>query len=185
MTEANEKKITSRDEIEKLKRSEVVELPPFLDGTPLVVRLRRPSLQRMAELGQIPNELSTALDDLMDISATESKSLIQDRAKVLSIVAEACMVEPTYEELRDVLDSTQLMAMWSWLMAGVRALEPFRAFREVFISRQDVRGLEGEALADSGDRGPADGVQPGRDGVPVPVDAGIGAGAEVREGRET
>lgn len=146
MTEANtELKVTSLEQIEKIKHEETVELPMFLDGTPLVVRLRRPSVLRMAQLGQIPNALSSALDDLMDMSNSEAKSPIQERAEVLALIATACLVEPTYESLKDVLDSTQLMAIWSWVMAGVNALEPFRAFREVFVTRAYERTVEDEA----------------------------------------
>lgn len=144
-TEAKEIRVTTPDEIRKIKTEELVELPMFLDGTPLVVRLRRPSVLRMAQLGQIPNALSGALDDLMDMSSSEAKSPIKERAEVLAVVAEACLVEPTYEELQDVLDSTQLMAIWSWVMAGVNALEPFRAFREIFAARANERAVEDQA----------------------------------------
>jgi hypothetical protein len=145
MTEAKERLVpTGSKEIEKVKRAadgEVVELPSFVDGTPFVAKLRRPSIYQMAKLGKIPNPLSAALDELMS-GALVSKAPVRERAEVLGIVAQAALVEPAYDEVEDILDSYQLMAIWEYVMNGVGALKPFRDLRNVFVAGADRRAVE-------------------------------------------
>ncbi len=139
MTEA--KKPTSLEAIKNLKREDVEELPAFYDGTPFVARLRRPSLIHMVDLGQIPNELSAAVDELMGGQAATYRTSIKDRSEVLCIVARATLQEPTYADVEDVIDSFQLTAIWNYVISGVQALIPFRQIRAVFVTSADERAV--------------------------------------------
>jgi hypothetical protein len=152
MTEAKEPpRLTTLGEIANVKREETVELPPFHDGTPFVAKLRRPSILRMVELGQIPNPLSTAIDELMS-GAKELKSPVKDRAEVLTTIAKAALLDPPWsDELAEVIDSVQLMAIWEFVMYGVNAVLPFRALREVLVGGADERALVTEAESASAD----------------------------------
>lgn len=120
----------------------VVELPPFLDGTPFNAKVRRPSILRMAKDGRIPNKLSAAVDELMDVSLTTARTSIAERAEVLEIVAAATLVDPTYEQVKENLDQAQLMAIWSYVMNGVNSLIPFRAIRELFSAGTYKRAVQ-------------------------------------------
>jgi len=146
MTEANKNlKPTSLEAIKNMQREDTVELPAFLDGTPFVARLRRPSILHMVDLGQIPNELSAAVDELMGGQAQQFRTSIKDRASVLCTVAKAALQEPTYDQVEDVIDSFQLTAIWNYVISGVMALEPFRAIRSVLVSSADSRADAAEA----------------------------------------
>lgn len=148
-TEQQELKPTSAADLKKIRREEVVELPAFLDGTPFNVMLRRPSILRMAQLGQIPNTLSAAVDEMM-AGKQEMKSDIQERAEVLTLVARAAMVEPTYEEVEDIIDTYQLDVIWHWVVYGSAMLVPFRKIREVFATHSYERAVEAETERDTG-----------------------------------
>lgn len=148
MTEA--KKPTSLEAIKKIKREDLEELPAFLDGTPFVAKLRRPSLIHMVDLEQIPNELSVAVDELMGGQAAQYRTSIKERSAVLCAVAKAALVQPTYEEVEDVIDSFQLTAIWNYVISGVNALVPFREVRAVFVSSADKRAVDAAAELDTG-----------------------------------
>lgn len=49
---------TTLEAILALKQEDVVELPRFASGAQFFARLRRPSIVRMCQLGQIPNPLA-------------------------------------------------------------------------------------------------------------------------------
>ena len=135
---------TSVDDINKIQREGVVELPAFLDGTPFVAKLRRPSITQLARLGQIPNNLSAAVDELM-AGSSESKTPLKERADVLALIAEAALVEPTFSEVEEVIDSFQLMAIWQFVMYGEAMLEPFRQFRSVLARKSHGGAVQDEA----------------------------------------
>jgi hypothetical protein len=140
---------TSLEDIKKLNThgEEVVILPSFMDGTPFTAKVRRPAILRMAKDGRIPNTLSAAVDDLMDVSATSARTGIAERTQVLEIIAAACLVEPTYEQVEEHLDYVQLMALWSYVMNGVNSLIPFRAFRELFSASTYKRAVQDTPVA--------------------------------------
>ncbi len=143
---------TSVEAIDKVRKGQedVVELPAFLDGTPFIARLRRPSLFQMAKNGQFPNPLSAAVDELMS-NVQNPKTSVEDRAKVLSIVARAALEDPSFEAVEDLIDSFQMMAIWEFVMNGVNALIPFRALRGIFTDGADERAVEAAAESVPGD----------------------------------
>lgn len=134
MTEANEDlKVTSLEDLKKVGGDYVVELPAFLDGTPFVAKLRRPSLLRMAQLGEIPDELQPVIDGLLQ-SNNDAFSMDQ-KANAFALIADKALVEPTFEQVTDIIDSYQLAVIWHWVVFGPAMLEPFRDLREVFSAR--------------------------------------------------
>lgn len=141
---------TRIDDIKHISQGEIVELPAFLDGTPFIARLRRPALLQLAKLGTIPNTLAVAVDDLIGVNE-ESKSTMAERAEVLEIIASQSMLEPPYEQAKEYLDNGQYMAIWTFVTAGARALEPFRAFRALLVAGPDGGEVEDEAEPDAGD----------------------------------
>lgn len=150
MTGATEGAVTTVADLKQIQEGDKVTLPPFPDGTPFVARLRRPSLIRMAQLGQIPNPLLLALDDLMEVGRDEPRSSFLDRLELLIVVAAASLEEPKYEEVKDYIDPLQLLAIWAYVNSGVDALIPFRALRELFASRTVERAVEIAPEPDAG-----------------------------------
>lgn len=112
---------------------QIVELPPFAEGQPFVVRLRRPSILSLITSGKIPNSLVKKASEMFaggtqafDVSDNES---MQDVFKVIDVLCNAAFVEPTYSQLLEngiELTDEQLVAVFSYTQQGVDALSSFR-----------------------------------------------------------
>jgi hypothetical protein len=125
---------TSLDQIRNVRKEDVVELPPFLDGTPLVARLRRPSLVQMVQHGQIPNPLSNVVDEMLS-GKEDMRSNLKERTDVLIAIAKAAMVEPTYEQVEEVITTPQLTGVFIYVVQGAAMLEPFCEISKIFTGR--------------------------------------------------
>lgn len=134
--------VTTLADLKKIREGDLVELPPFTDGTPFVAKLRRPSLIHMAKLGQIPNPLLPALDDLLDVGRETGKSGFMERLDLLMVVAKASMEEPVFEDVEPYIDPLQLLALWAYVTSGVEALVPFRAIRSIFATHAYEQAVE-------------------------------------------
>ena len=116
--------------IEDITNGELVELPPFSNGKPLVARLASPSLLTLCATGVIPNELLSEAQDIYEGKDMQSGK-IKEYGKVMIAVAEATLIEPKYEDIKDYLNSRQLISIYNYAQAGVRALIPFRKIKEL------------------------------------------------------
>ena len=50
-------KVTSIDQLKLMSGGEIVKLPPFIQGQDFYAKLRRPSMLKLVQSGQIPNSL--------------------------------------------------------------------------------------------------------------------------------
>lgn len=116
---------TSAEEFQAKAQGEVVELPGF-DDEPVYMRIRRPSMAHLIRTGKIPNELMSvaekAYQGVEDLEEVDFAQLIE----LLYLFAESAVVEPPFEEIKDLLTDSQLLAIYSYVQRGVRALESFR-----------------------------------------------------------
>jgi len=132
--------ITSLDRIREMSRGEAVELSPYFEGEPFIVRLKRPSLYMLAARGVIPNPLLGAAKEVFDgKGGNEDKEdnvdndldghKFKDMAELLNIVAENALVEPTYQQFEESgisLTDMQLIQIFNYTQTGVKMLERFR-----------------------------------------------------------
>lgn len=124
--------ITSLKTLQKYAEGQVVELPPFAEGQPFVARICRPSMLVLAKSGKIPNELLNTANNLFVNGKPDIHRDLDALSSVfdlLDVFCEACFLEPTYKELKDIglqLTDEQLMFVFNYAQTGVRALEPFR-----------------------------------------------------------
>lgn len=130
-----EMKVTSILDLQEYAKGVIVELPGFAEGQPFVARLRRPSMLVLAKSGKIPNELLATADSLFNGTkrATNNPNALKEITGILEIMAEAALVDPSYNDLKEVgLDLTdeQFMAIFNYTQAGVRALDSFRPQHE-------------------------------------------------------
>jgi len=119
-----EKKITSANDIAKLKDGEVIELPDFNENTPFTARIKRPSLMELCFKEVIPNVLLAEAQQLFE-GEFKKGNLLKYR-EVLRKVAEVALVEPKYSEVADMLTDEQLITIFDYTQKGVMALLPFR-----------------------------------------------------------
>ena len=126
--------VTTLHDLQSYTVDTVVQLPDFAEGQPLVARVKRPSMLKLAASGKIPNRLLTTAGKLFtgtsaDIAAQDNKQLLHDMYDVCMVMASATLVEPTVEQIEEAglsLTDEQLMAIFNYTQTGVKALENFR-----------------------------------------------------------
>ena len=127
-------KVTSIEDLKNFSNGQIVELPPFGEGQPFVAKLKRPSMLLLAQKNLIPNELLTSANTLFEGGVSSSvnsmdKDTLTKLLKVMEIICEAALVEPTYHELKTAgveLTDEQFMFIFGYTQNGVRQLKSFR-----------------------------------------------------------
>ena len=123
---------TTLAQLRAYRDGQVVQLPDFADGQPLVARMRRPSMLMLAKAGKIPNQLLTSATDLFGGNTQAAASNPQYLSQMLDIVMIICreaLIEPTLDEIEEAglqLSDDQMMAIFNYTQVGVRALKNFR-----------------------------------------------------------
>lgn len=124
--------VTSIYDLQRYAKGQIVRLPDFAEGQPLIVRMRRPSLLVMAKNGRIPNRLLATATDLFNGGGSKNAntdSLLSDTYDVCEAIAEAALVEPTLSDIKNSgieLSDNQLIAIFNYAQRGVEALDNFR-----------------------------------------------------------
>jgi hypothetical protein len=140
--------VTSLENLKKLSEGQEVELPGW-DEEPFICKLKRPSLLGLVEGGQIPNPLLNAAYILFNGAKTQKDVLnLKDQKEILDIVARAAMVEPTYQQLKDIgleLTDLQLLDIYNFTQLGVRSLISFRTKQGNIKDYKDKREIQPKA----------------------------------------
>ena len=121
--------VTSLEKLKSLSEGQEVELPGW-DDEPFICKLKRPSLLGLVEGGLIQNPLLNAAYILFNGAKSQKDVLnMKDQKEILDIVARAAMVEPTYQQIKEVgleLTDLQLLDIYNFTQLGVRSLISFR-----------------------------------------------------------
>lgn len=127
---SNVKQITSLAELKKYNEGAIVELPPFAEGQPFVVKMKRPSLMRLATNGNIPNSLMESAVSLFEGNIDTKDTLVMSNMlKVMELVCESAFVSPSWNEIKESgieLTDDQLIAAFNYTQNGIKALDSFR-----------------------------------------------------------
>lgn len=125
--------ITTLSDLQSYASGTVVRFPDFAEGQPFVARVRRPSMLSLAKNGKIPNTLLATAGKLFTGGGSEldaaNDKMLTDMYNVCHIICEACLLEPTLADIESVgleLSDDQIMAIFNYTQAGIKALEPFR-----------------------------------------------------------
>lgn len=117
-------------ELSYARMGEVIELPGWTEDKPFYARVRRAALSGMIKAGKIPNPLIAAAQKLYEGNRSKANATFEDTAKVMHMVVEEALAEPTVKQLADAdikLTEQQLSAIYIYATNGPRALEQFRA----------------------------------------------------------
>ena len=86
----------------------VIEIPGFDLGQAVKVKVQRPKIMSLLSHGKIPNHLLSTVNQM--IVGTSSKKEKQDEssrskdvAKLYELYSEICLVEPTYQILKECI----------------------------------------------------------------------------------
>lgn len=128
--------VTSLDTLRQMKRTEIIELPNFNDGTPCIVEVKRPNLMNLITTNKIPNTLLSAAMSMFKggvggaaSEAMENAKSLKDLASLMQTIAENTLVTPTYSWLKEndiELTEDQLVEILSYMQGGAQALKSFR-----------------------------------------------------------
>lgn len=125
--------ITSVTDLQSYAAGVIVRFPDFSEGQPFVARVRRPSMLVLAKSGKIPNTLLTAAGELFSKGGAgldaDNERMLGDMYDIMRIICEAALVQPTLKEIESAgvsLSDDQMMAIFNYTQAGVKALTSFR-----------------------------------------------------------
>ncbi len=113
------------------------------------VVLKRPSILSLAMAGKIPNPLLAAATKLFEFAPKGENVSLKEAGQLLHIIAEASLISPKYEEIKDELTDEQLMEIYHYAREGAAGLEYFRLLGELHksggISQGERQGGEPNA----------------------------------------
>ena len=141
-------KVTSIDQLKIMSAGEIVKLPPFVQGQDFYAKLRRPSMLKLVQSGQIPNSLLRTANMLFSGGVNEEldrdDEFMKDLFDLIDVLAGAVFVEPSWSELKQAeieLTDEQYMFIFNYTQEGVKQLEPFREDEEVASTDQYVKSV--------------------------------------------
>ena len=87
----------------------------------------------LAKSGKIPNTLLTTAGELFSKGGggldADNTNMLGDMYDIMHIICEAALIQPTMQEIESAglqLSDDQMMAIFNYSQAGVKALESFR-----------------------------------------------------------
>ena len=141
-------KVTSIDQLKLMSGGEIVKLPPFIQGQDFYAKLRRPSMLKLVQSGQIPNSLLRTANMLFSGGVNEEldrdDEFMKDLFDLIDVLAGAVFVEPSWSELKQAeieLTDEQYMFIFNYTQEGVKQLEPFREDEEVASTDKYVKSI--------------------------------------------
>lgn len=142
----NQLAVTQLNQLKTYVEGDLIRLPDFAEGQTFVARVRRPSMLAMVKSGKIPNNLLAIVGKLFLSGSTkelnyDDPQVMLNLIEVFSVFSQACLVEPTYEQLQEIgleLTDQQLTFIFNYAQTGIKSLENFR--EESSTSRIDRNG---------------------------------------------
>ena len=141
-------KVTSIDQLKIMSGGEIVKLPPFIQGQDFYAKLRRPSMLKLVQSGQIPNSLLRTANMLFSGGVNEEldrdDEFMKDLFDLIDVLAGAVFVEGSWSELKQAeieLTDEQYMFIFNYTQEGVKQLEPFREDEEVASTDKYVKSV--------------------------------------------
>lgn len=125
--------VTSVSDLQSYAAGTIVRFPDFAEGQPLVARVRRPSMLVLAKSGKIPNTLLSAAGELFAKGGgsldTDNDRMLGDMYDIMHIICESALIQPTLKDIEGAglsLSDDQMMAIFNYSQAGIKALGSFR-----------------------------------------------------------
>lgn len=128
--------VTSLETLRQIKRTDTVKLSSFDDGTEFIVEMKKPNMMQLITSGKVPNTLLSIAMQMFNgatgelaVKATEDAKTLKELVGMMEVLAEACLVTPSYSMLKENnidLTEPQLMDILTYSQGGVKALENFR-----------------------------------------------------------
>lgn len=111
--------------------STTIQIPSF-DGLGTIdIKVKRPQLMAMMSQGKIPNRLlgiaSKAVNSVgFQYKSEDEVEKAKELAEWIAFYCEICMVNPSYEEVKDIITDDQALSIYAWAVAPIDMLRSFR-----------------------------------------------------------
>lgn len=118
----------------KEKAVSIIPIPGFDEGETFDIKVKKLSLVGLMSSGKIPNALMQVVKQAFEgISSTanqeEAEASIVDKAgdigKLLDIVCKEAMLEPLFEDVKDVMNDAQKLAIFEFTQGGANRVKSF------------------------------------------------------------
>ena len=127
----SELKVISAREFRK-KATRIIEIDGFEPSEKIAVRIKPASLLNLMMSGKLPNNLLGTVNELFDQKDDtqamqlfeQDENKIKDIMEIIDLVCEQSLVEPTFEEIKDVITDTQKMQIMAEAQGNVTAAIP-------------------------------------------------------------
>jgi hypothetical protein len=118
----------------RAKALKEIDIPGFFDGDePIKIKVKKPSMMAMMAQGKIPNTLMDAATQLTGQNKNKNikpedinNNDLTEIGKLMELYCIACMVEPPYEDIKDIITDEQIAAIFNFATQGVENIKPFR-----------------------------------------------------------
>ena len=127
-------------------------IPGFDAGETFEIKVKKLSIVGLMSSGKIPNSLMQVVKDafagIKSAGAEADESAIMDKAgdigKLLDIVCAEAMLEPRFEDIEDVMNDAQKLAVFQFTQGGVEEAKPFPAIEGDTGRTNDVENVSGQ-----------------------------------------
>lgn len=127
----SELKVISAREFRK-KATRIIEIDGFEPGEKIAVRIKPASLLNLMMSGKLPNNLLGTVNELFEQKDNtqamqlfeQDENKIKDIMEIIDLVCEQSLVEPTFEEIKDVITDVQKMQIMGEAQGNVTAAIP-------------------------------------------------------------
>ena len=116
------------------KAVSIIPIPGFDTGETFEIKVKKLSIVGLMSSGKIPNSLMKVVKDafagIKSQSAEEdAEASVMDKAgdigKLLDIVCTEAMLEPKFEDVKDVMNDAQKLAVFQFTQGGVEQAKTF------------------------------------------------------------
>jgi hypothetical protein len=141
--------ILNIQELEKMA-TPVIDIPNFDNTGTIKVRVRKPSLMKMATEGKIPNSLMGIAAEMAGLGTSKDKDkdsgkFLEDVSKMMEFYCKMSLVEPTYEEFKHIITDEQIAAIFEWATNDEVELYSFRTDKTDGNNNNDGKRVQQKA----------------------------------------
>lgn len=134
------------------KAVSIIPIPGFDAGETFEIKVKKLSIVGLMSSGKIPNSLMQVVKDafagIKSAGAEADESAIMDKAgdigKLLDIVCAEAMLEPRFEDIKDVMNDAQKLAVFQFTQGGVEEAKSFPAIEGDTGRTDDVENVSGQ-----------------------------------------
>lgn len=131
----------------------IIPIPGFNEGETFEIKVKKLSIVGLMSSGKIPNSLMQVVKDAFEgiksAGAEEDESAIMDKAgdigKLLDIVCKEAMLEPQFDDIKDVMNDAQKLAVFQFTQGGVEEAKSFPAIEGDTGRTDDVENVSDQA----------------------------------------